>query len=370
MIYRDLIMTVNNTTATLNEPLQIYQHDRGITLRIKVVRYKYNLQGKLTEENVAEESAIKSARAVIQKPNDGDRFECPRQEVEDNYVIIPITLDWTDDLIEIGKYRLQIQLYGADYITERVTLPPVEFTVAPVIFVPEEGVALPAYAESAYLDNDYLSDIIGDEDDGVLPNGIYDRTYWKAGDVLTAEELNKSEKAIEYLVRTQKAKAVYLPEVSDDGVISWTNNLDYDNPEPVNIMGPQGPQGEQGIQGEKGDRGDDGTSIKILGTEPTKETLDARHLATAQLGDSYVVTEDGDVYVFSGEEFVNVGPMQGPKGDKGDKGDKLRYNDLTAAEKADLQKGFVASESLVRIEIVTQYPANPEDNVLYIRVEE
>ena len=361
-------MTVNNTTATLNEPLQIYQHDRGIILRIQVQRYKYTFN-KLQEENMVTESGILSARAIVLKPDGKRVFECPRQEVEDDYVIVNITLDWTDELTEIGKYKLQIQLYGAIPEKERVTLPPVEFTVAPMIgYVPEEGVAVPAYAEAAFLDYNYLVEDIDEVvDDGDLPYGIYDKTTWEPGDILTAEELNKSEKAIEYLVRTQKAKAIYYPSVSEDGMLSWTNDLEYDNPEPMNVMGPQGPVGPQGEQGPQGEAG---TSIKILGTEPTKETLDARHLATAQLGDSYVVTEDGNVYVFSGEEFVNVGPMQGPKGDKGDKGDKLRYNDLTTADKADLQKGFVASESLVRIEIVTQYPANPEDNVLYIRVEE
>ena len=362
-------MTVNNTTASLNEPLQIYQLDRGIILRIKVLRYKFSFN-KLTEEDVVAESGILSARAIILSPDGKGKRECPRVDVEGDLVIIPITLDWTDEPTEVGKYKLQIQLYGEKPIEERVTLPPVEFTVAPTIcYIEEEGVSIPAYANMGIVDNDYVIESIEEIDDGDLPYGIYDKTSWKEGDVITAEELNKSEKAIEYLVRVMPdtVKAVYIPTVSEDGLISWANNLDWTNPTPVNIMGPQGPVGPQGPQGEQGN---DGTSIKILGTEPTKETLDARHLATAQLGDSYVVTEDGNVYVFSGEEFVNVGPMQGPKGDKGDKGDKLRYNDLTTADKADLQKGFVASETLVRIEIVNEYPANPEEGVLYIRVEE
>ena len=366
-------MTVNNTTASLNEPLQIYQHDRGITLRIKVLKYKYNFNNKLEEENLV--NGIRSARAIVLPPPDKDgnqpkAFECPKQDVDKDLVIIDIDRDWTDT--EIGKYKLQIQLYGENPITERVTLPPVEFTVAPMIgYVPEEGFNVPAYVEVAYLDNDYVVEAIEEIDDGDLPYGIYDKTTWEPGDVITAEELNKSEKAIEYLVRTRTAKAVYVPEVSEDGIISWSNNLELDNPEPVNIIGPKGPVGPEGPQGPKGE---DGTSIKILGTEPTKETLDARHLATAQLGDSYVVTEDSHVYVFSGEEFVDVGPMQGPKGDKGDKGEKLTYKDLTTEDKEDLTKGFVTcrvgENDIKRIEIVTEYPANEEDGVLYIRVEE
>lgn len=62
----------------------------------------------------------------------------------------------------------------------------------------------------------------------------------------------------------------FTPFVSEDGVISWTNDGGLDNPTPVNIKGEKGeqgekgdtgaagPQGEQGIQGEKGDKGDTG----------------------------------------------------------------------------------------------------------------
>lgn len=40
----------------------------------------------------------------------------------------------------------------------------------------------------------------------------------------------------------------FVPEVSEDGVLSWTNNgKDVPNPEPANIRGPQGIQGEPGI---------------------------------------------------------------------------------------------------------------------------
>ena len=40
--------------------------------------------------------------------------------------------------------------------------------------------------------------------------------------------------------------AHFTPSVSDDGVLSWTNNGGLGNPQPVNIRGPQGVQGEQG----------------------------------------------------------------------------------------------------------------------------
>lgn len=56
----------------------------------------------------------------------------------------------------------------------------------------------------------------------------------------------------------------FTPSVDEDGNLSWTNNGDLSNPSTINIKGPQGiqgiqgeqgPIGEQGIQGQKGDTG-------------------------------------------------------------------------------------------------------------------
>lgn len=237
-------MTVNNNTATLNEPLILYQHDRGLTLRLKVLKYKFAFN-KLMEEDMVADTSIISARAIVLKP-DGQRvFECPRQAVEDDYVIINITLDWTDELLEIGQYKLQIQLYGSDYINERVTLPPIEFTVAkPIGFVAEDGVDYAAVTGGGITDSSEIDEEGTVDDDGDLPYGIYEEIDWQSGDVITAANLNKMDDAIEYLVRTQKVKAIFTPSVSTTGIISWTNDLDLENPTPVNIKGPKGSKGD------------------------------------------------------------------------------------------------------------------------------
>ncbi|MBM6886820.1 pyocin knob domain-containing protein [Pseudoflavonifractor phocaeensis] len=39
---------------------------------------------------------------------------------------------------------------------------------------------------------------------------------------------------------------VFTPSVSAEGVISWTNNGDLPNPDPIDITGPEGPRGPQG----------------------------------------------------------------------------------------------------------------------------
>lgn len=82
----------------------------------------------------------------------------------------------------------------------------------------------------------------------------------------------------------------------------------------------------KGDAGPKGDTGAMGAGIKILGTKATVGDLPA---TAAAAGDGYMIGVN--FYVWDGAAFVNVGPIQGPKGDvgargltgaKGDQGDK------------------------------------------------
>ena len=80
----------------------------------------------------------------------------------------------------------------------------------------------------------------------------------------------------------------------------------------------KGPQGNPGVKGDPGEKGDPGTGVSILGSYPTEAALIAAQ-PTGNEGDAYLV--EGDLYVWNGTAWQNVGNIQGPKGDKGDKGD-------------------------------------------------
>ena len=71
-------------------------------------------------------------------------------------------------------------------------------------------------------------------------------------------ELNSINLDIEGELIYAKDGVTFIPNVSESGEISWSNNGDLKNPEPRNIKGPQGVQGERGEKGEKGDKGDTG----------------------------------------------------------------------------------------------------------------
>lgn len=49
--------------------------------------------------------------------------------------------------------------------------------------------------------------------------------------------------------------ATFYPELSEEGVLSWTNDKDLDNPEPISIRGPKGDKGDTGARGPQGEVG-------------------------------------------------------------------------------------------------------------------
>ena len=55
--------------------------------------------------------------------------------------------------------------------------------------------------------------------------------------------------------------ATFTPSVSTEGVISWTNDKNLPNPDPVNIKGPQGQPGEDGADGANGVDGQNGLNF-------------------------------------------------------------------------------------------------------------
>ena len=110
--------------------------------------------------------------------------------------------------------------------------------------------------------------------------------------------------------------ATFVPHVSEDGIISWTNNKGLANPLPIDISGPQGPQGEQGIQGPKGDTGATGDKGDTGATGPQGEQG-----PKGDKGDPGDTGPKGDKGDTGAAGVPGAEGPQGPKGDKGDKGD-------------------------------------------------
>ena len=110
------------------------------------------------------------------------------------------------------------------------------------------------------------------------------------------------DNAIENVENIATNVNVFIPSVNENGVLSWTNKAGLENPQSVNITGPQGVQGPQGIQGPQGNIGPQGPQ-GIQGQQ-------------GQQGPIGLTGPQG--------EIGPQGPqgIQGPKGEKGDKGEQ------------------------------------------------
>ena len=76
--------------------------------------------------------------------------------------------------------------------------------------------------------------------------------------------------------------------------------------------GAQGEQGPTGPMGPTGATGKDGTSVTIKGKLNSEAELNSL-VATATNGDGYLI--NGELFVFDGAAFQNVGNIQGPTGE-------------------------------------------------------
>ena len=101
-----------------------------------------------------------------------------------------------------------------------------------------------------------------------------------------------ADKAKEY----SESVNVFIPNVDESGVISWTNKAGIENPVPVNIKGKKGDKGEQGLKGETGPQGIQG--------------------------------EKGDAFTYNDFTEEQLAGLKGAKGDKGDKGDAGPQGDV------------------------------------------
>lgn len=133
----------------------------------------------------------------------------------------------------------------------------------------------------------------------------------------------------------------FYPNIDDNGLLSWVNNGNLQNPKPLNLIGPKGDRGPQGVIGPKGDKGVQGEQgptgpvgpIGLKGATGDKGDVGPQGIK----GD---VGPKGDIWrphldamgnlswsINNSTTSPNVMNIKGergdigPKGDKGDKGD-------------------------------------------------
>ena len=101
--------------------------------------------------------------------------------------------------------------------------------------------------------------------------------------------------------------------------------------------GLRGVEGPKGDKGDTGDKGETGAGVNIIGSLASEDDLPA----SGATGDAYMI--NGNLYVWNGEVWENVGNIKGPigdtgaKGERGEKGDPFTYDDFTDEQLANLK---------------------------------
>ena len=121
MITKNVTIKITDDKATLSEKIILYKDDKGIDIYFTLSGFSY----KFNKDNLS--GVAVDARML--KPS-GDVITINNLAVSGtNKIKFTIDNTMTDEIVEIGKHKLQISLYDDSTKTNRITIPPIEFEV-------------------------------------------------------------------------------------------------------------------------------------------------------------------------------------------------------------------------------------------------
>lgn len=196
----------------------------------------------------------------------------------------------------------------------------------------------------------------------------------------------------------------FTPVVDSKGNISWSNDGGLENPQTVNITGPQGdtgtkgdvgPQGEKGEVGDAGPKGDKGTTfvpsvdtdgniswsntdgianpetVNIKGPKGDKGSDATVPIATIEIpgkvkpdGKTTFIDEDGTLHAKGGGATVTPKPVNNPIIENANASVIIKWQDPENTVTSGSTISTWAGTKLVMKE--TGYPANPDDGTLVV----
>ena len=189
-IFKNMDIRISEGVATFNEKFYVYQNDKGIELHLKLNLFKTSFG--TTRKRITFTNPTVFVGATILKPN-GDVIGRDKIELENDTIRFKIDEDLTDDIDEVGIYKIQFHLYDDE--DNRITIPHVEFEVKELI-----GIVGQSNNKNGIVDRSKVNECVVAEETNTIDiflNGKYIKTEWLSGDLITAEKLNKIETAIE-----------------------------------------------------------------------------------------------------------------------------------------------------------------------------
>lgn len=202
MLYARVVLWVKKDEVISDSKVILYRGDKNVDIEFTLKSVDY----------VLTESAF--AQLILTRPYATSVFS-EIFKIGDNKVIVRITGDMIDELNEKESYAIQIRLFDSERVA-RVTLPPCYDVICvrePIAVEQTDGdEALVNLAKVNYALTGRNSEQIGD----VFTDGVYNKTIWYDGDLITDGRLNKVEDALHFISRTDIEQREQLEKNTSD----------------------------------------------------------------------------------------------------------------------------------------------------------
>lgn len=188
MLYAKVVLWVKQDETLSDSKVILYRGDKNVDIEFTLKSVDY----------VLTESAF--AQLILTRPYATSVFS-EIFKIGNNKVTVRITGDMIDELNEKESYAIQIRLFDSERVA-RATLPPcydVIYVREPIAVEQFDGdEALVNLAKVNYALTGGNSERIGD----IFTDGVYNKTIWYDGDLITDGRLNKVEDALYSISRT------------------------------------------------------------------------------------------------------------------------------------------------------------------------
>lgn len=202
MLYARVVLWVKKDEVISDSKVILYRGDKNVDIEFTLKSVDY----------VLAESAF--AQLILTRPYATSVFS-EIFKIGNNKVIVRITGDMIDELNEKESYAIQIRLFDSERVA-RVTLPPCYDVICvrePIAVEQTDGdEALVNLAKVNYALTGRNSEQIGD----VFTDGVYNKTIWYDGDLITDGRLNKVEDALYFISRTDIEQREQLEKNTSD----------------------------------------------------------------------------------------------------------------------------------------------------------
>ena len=187
------------------------------------------------------------------------------------------------------------------------------------------------------------------------------------GEAFTYDDFTDTQ--LEQLVGPQgRIGYYYIPSVSEEGILTWTNTGNLVNPEPTNIKGDTGKTGPEGkaatiIIGNVS-TGDANTNVIVTNTGTDNSAILNFTIPKGSKGDK------GNPFRYEDFTTEQIEKLRGPKGEKGNVGEPFRITKIYASigdMNADYSNEEVGIGNFVIIE--TGNVDHPDNSKLYIKTD-